>query len=71
MELVLDDNIHDRFLWHSTGNFQNHGLCFLDALLVAPHGDCGFGLRGFVNIDLGTSVVLDLIDSGSSFAEDP
>jgi len=71
MEPVLDCHVHGRFLLHGVGDLQNQSLRLLDTLLGTSNGDCSFGLGGFVQIDLGAGVVLDIVDVGPSPAEDP
>jgi hypothetical protein len=40
-------------------------------LLVPSDGNCGLDLGGFVHIDLNAGIILDLVDVGPSFTEDP
>lgn len=70
MELVLNYHIQRRLLWNGAGNLQNQTLGLLNSLLGAPDGDCGIAFERFVHVDLGAGVFLDIVDVGSSSAED-
>lgn len=72
MVLLLNSDAVGRLFLDLLGNGNDGGFRGSDGLLRTFDGDVGDGgiaLRS-VNVDLGVSVVLDLVDAGPALSED-
>ncbi len=72
MELLFDVDSSSSFLLHLICDGQDGRLGSSDCLLRAAAGDLRdrWILRAFVNVDLCTRLVLDLVDIRASFTKD-
>lgn len=72
MEPTLHTQHHRRLLTDLVRDGLNRSLSGSDSLLRPTTGDLcdGPALLCFVEVDLGTGVVFDLVDGGSALAED-